>query len=270
MTSNIDNHLAAATALCTDKGSPLGVGRDATPEARVSMDGAPLHAAASPETVPTAALTSPHDILARMDEINEWLVRADPALERVIAQSALDWDQFVKGPFEALAGAVLGQRVRYVKARAMRAAFYERLGGVIFTPDALANLVADRSACTAIGLDDIQVRLFRDLCAYATARVTPMATAADLRAAADSVKGIGRWTTDAAVVTALLDSDAFPVGDRWLARKMGLLYGLPLAPDMAQVEALSRRWSPYRAVAAAYLWRWFDGAEKSQIAAADA
>lgn len=166
-----------------------------------------------------------------------------------------------------MAGAVLGQRVRYVRARAVRAAIYERLGGVVFGPDTLSDLVADRGACDVIGIDQGQARVLGDLCARATAR--PMATASDVRAVADEVAGIGRWTAEAAVVTALLDSDAFPVADRWLARKMGLLYGLPRAPTVAQVETLARRWSPYRAVAAAYLWRWFDGTEKNQIATVD-
>ncbi|AGO83556.1 DNA-3-methyladenine glycosylase [Pandoravirus salinus] len=252
--SHRDSAAANVTAVPTNPGATGSAGTDDD----------------SPTSAPALPLSDAQTILARMDDIIEWLVRVDPALEPVFAGSALDWDLFVKGPFEALAGAVLGQRIRYVRARAMRAAFYERLGGVVFTPDALADLVADKSACAAIGLNDDQVRLFRNLCAHASARATPMATAADLRAAAGSVEGIGHWTAEAAVVTALLDSDAFPVADRWLARKMGLLYGLPRAPTVEQVEMLSRRWSPYRAIVAAHLWRWFDGAEKSRIAASDA
>lgn len=216
--------------------------------------------------MPPTALSCPREILAQMDAITQWLVEADPALETVIVQSSLDWDLFVKGPFEALAGAVLGQWVRYTKARAVRKALYERLG-VVFGPDALANLLADGGACRSVGLVDNHVRVLGALCTYAAEREGPIETADDVRAAADSIKGIGRWTTEAAIVTALVDSDAFPSADKWLARKMGLLYGLPRTPGVVQVEALSRRWSPYRAVAAAYLWRWFDKAEKRQVAA---
>lgn len=253
-------------ALPSDLTTGLPHAEDAADGQKAPADGSDVQGDTLPPP-PTGALSGAQTILDHMDAITEWLVRADPALEPVIAKSALDWDLFVKGPFEALAGAVLGQRVRYVKARAVRAALYERLGGVVFRPDTLAGLVADRGACDAIGIDRGQTRVLGDLCAHATAR--PVTTASDVRAVADEVTGIGRWTAEAAVVTALLDSDAFPVADRWLARKMGLLYGLPRAPTVAQVETLSRRWSPYRAVAAAYLWRWFDGAEKKQIAAVD-
>ncbi|AGO82077.1 DNA-3-methyladenine glycosylase [Pandoravirus dulcis] len=253
-------------ALPSDLTTGLPHAEDAADGQKAPADGSDVQGDTLPPP-PTGALSGAQTILDHMDAITEWLVRADPALEPVIAKSALDWDLFVKGPFEALAGAVLGQRVRYVKARAVRAALYERLGGVVFRPDTLAGLVADKGACDAIGINQGQARVLGDLCAHATAR--PVATASDVRDVADEVTGVGRWTAEAAVVTALLDSDAFPVADRWLARKMGLLYGLSRAPTVAQVEALSRCWSPYRAVAAAYLWRWFNGAEKEQIAAVD-
>jgi 3-methyladenine DNA glycosylase/8-oxoguanine DNA glycosylase len=203
-----------------------------------------------------------------MDNILAFLIRVDPAIEVAIAESTLDWDKFVKGPFEALVGAVFGKRVRYTSARVNRALVYDRLGGTVFGPEDVAGLVTDPSACAAVGLTGGHVRTLSMLCVHA--RTHPLASADDVRRVAKAVDGVGPWTVESAVVASLLDSDAFPREDRWVARKMRDLYGLSRIPGAAEAEALSRRWSPYRAVAVAYLWRWFDEAETRRIAKADA
>lgn len=211
----------------------------------------------------------PASLLARMDDITQWLVSVDPALDRVVRESTLEWDAFVKAPFVALVGAVVGVIVRYTQARAVRRLLYERLGGVDFGHEALARVLDDRGAQRSIGLSPKHVAILRALCDRA-AESGPLETAEDVRRLAAGVPGIGAWTKETALVTCLLDADAFPSADKWLRRKMAIVYGMAKSPTPKQSEAMARRWSPYRAIVVAYLWRWFDKAETAQIEAQDA
>nr|UDO48133.1 DNA-3-methyladenine glycosylase [Pandoravirus massiliensis] len=204
-----------------------------------------------------------------MDDITQWLVSVDPALDHVIRESTLEWDTFVKAPFVAVVGAVVGTIVRYTQARAVRQALYERLGGVDFGHEALARILDDGGACRAIGLTAKHVSILRVLCDRA-AHSGPLETADDVRCLAAGVPGIGAWTKETAAVTCLLDADAFPSADKWLRRKMALVYGMAKSPTPRQAEALARRWSPYRAIVVAYMWRWFDKTETAQIRTQDA
>lgn len=195
-----------------------------------------------------------------MPDIHAHLVAADPMLERVLAGSTLDWDLFIKTPFVAVVSTVVGRVIRYTKARALRKRLYDRLGGVSFGPAEVEALLADARAIDAVGLSPSDVDTLGALCAHINEYGTPE-TADDVRLLGAKVRGIGPWVVDAALVTAMLDTDAFPACDAWLRRKMALLYGAPKALTVAEAKQRAAAWSPYRGVAAAYLWRWFDSNE---------
>ncbi|AVK75684.1 DNA-3-methyladenine glycosylase [Pandoravirus kuranda] len=208
--------------------------------------------------------TGPASLLMRMGDVTQWLVSVDPALDRVVRESTLEWDLFVKAPFVALVGTVVGTIVRYTQARAVRQALYEHLGGVNFRHEALARLLDDRGAQRSIGLTAKHVAILRALCDRA-AQSGPLETAEDVRRLAAGVPGIGAWTKETALITCLLDADAFPSADKWLRRKMAIVYGMAKSPTPKEAEIMARRWSPYRGIAVAYLWRWFDKAETAQL-----
>jgi DNA-3-methyladenine glycosylase II len=68
------------------------------------------------------------------------------------------------------------------------------------------------------------------------------------------VRGIGPWTADAYLLSALRLPDVFPIGDRALQVGMTELLGMTrlLFPD--DMEFHSRPWRPLRAVAARIIW----------------
>lgn len=69
------------------------------------------------------------------------------------------------------------------------------------------------------------------------------------------IKGIGRWTAEMLLIFNLGRKDVLPVHDLGVRRGFQLAYGKRSMPSPEQLERQGRRWSPYRSMAARYLWR---------------
>lgn len=69
-----------------------------------------------------------------------------------------------------------------------------------------------------------------------------------------SIRGVGPWTADAYLLSALGHLDVFPVGDRALQVGAGEVLGMATAPSPDELEVLSQPWRPVRAVAARLIW----------------
>lgn len=67
-------------------------------------------------------------------------------------------------------------------------------------------------------------------------------------------KGIGRWTADIYLLSALGRPDIWPTGDLALATAVKEVKHLRKRPSPEKLEALSAPWRPWRAVAARLFW----------------
>src|SRR5438477_5179203 len=67
-------------------------------------------------------------------------------------------------------------------------------------------------------------------------------------------KGIGRWTADIYLLSALRRPDIWPAGDLALATAVQEVKRLRKRPSPEKLEALSAPWKPWRAVAARLFW----------------
>lgn len=74
---------------------------------------------------------------------------------------------------------------------------------------------------------------------------------AEVRAAMQTIPGIGPWTADYVAMRALRDPDVFLPGDTGVRAGMAAL-GLPTASGA--IETTAARWSPYRSYALQHLW----------------
>nr|WP_279343617.1 DNA-3-methyladenine glycosylase [Variovorax terrae] len=70
-----------------------------------------------------------------------------------------------------------------------------------------------------------------------------------------SLRGVGRWTVEMFLIYSLERSDILPVDDFGVREGYGRLKGLEKAPTPRQMRAIGEAWSPFRTVAAWYLWR---------------
>ena len=69
-----------------------------------------------------------------------------------------------------------------------------------------------------------------------------------------ALKGIGVWTADIYLMSALRRPDIWPVGDLALAIAVQEVKGLRLRPSPEKLERLSKPWRPWRSVAARIFW----------------
>lgn len=69
-----------------------------------------------------------------------------------------------------------------------------------------------------------------------------------------SVKGIGRWTAEMFLMSALGRPDVFSHGDLGLKNAIKKIYSLP-EYDIKKAEEIVIKWSPYRTIAAKILWK---------------
>ena len=69
-----------------------------------------------------------------------------------------------------------------------------------------------------------------------------------------SLRGIGKWTAQWALIRGLSRPNALPLGDLALRRVVSRLYFDGQETTDAQVEALARQWEPHRTYATVYLF----------------
>lgn len=74
------------------------------------------------------------------------------------------------------------------------------------------------------------------------------------------IKGIGEWTAQMFLIFSLGRLDVLPTGDLGIRKGMQALYDLAELPSPTQMQTVAERnhWSPYRTVAAWYIWRSLD------------
>ena len=70
-----------------------------------------------------------------------------------------------------------------------------------------------------------------------------------------SLKGVGRWTVEMFLIYTLERSDILPVDDSGVREGYRRLKGMEKTPTPRQMREIGQDWSPYRTVAAWYLWR---------------
>ena len=67
-------------------------------------------------------------------------------------------------------------------------------------------------------------------------------------------KGIGAWTADIYLLSALRRPDIWPIGDLALATAVQEVKRLRVRPSPEELETMSAPWKPWRAVAARLFW----------------
>ncbi|MEO0435635.1 MAG: DNA-3-methyladenine glycosylase 2 family protein [Pseudomonadota bacterium] len=68
------------------------------------------------------------------------------------------------------------------------------------------------------------------------------------------VKGIGDWTADVFLMSALKRADLWPIGDLALVKSIIDVKGLDQQPDKTRLEALGEPYRPFRSIATRVYW----------------
>jgi DNA-3-methyladenine glycosylase II len=161
--------------------------------------------------------------------------------------------------FETLLQTIVGQQVSLASAAAIWLRLSDglkRRGGKV-TPAAWLAHADDE--LRAFGLSRAKVSYGRALAEAVDTgelnfrRLSRMADA-DAVATLVRIKGIGRWTAEIYLLSALDRADAWPAQDVALMVAVQDLKKLPERPSGAEMTMLAEQWRPLRAFAARLLW----------------
>lgn len=170
-------------------------------------------------------------------------------------------------PYEALVRAIAHQQLHGNAARAILARFAALFPGGGFPSPAHVGAVDD-AALRGCGFSATKTAAIRDICAHAALGVVPSAAESEslddetLIARLVCIRGVGRWTVEMVLISALHRPDVLPVDDFGVREGWRVLNGLEVQPKPKALAALGACWAPYRSTAAWYLWRASDEGKK--------
>jgi len=159
--------------------------------------------------------------------------------------------------FETLVHAIVGQQISAKAADAVWGRFLSLVGKV--TPEDILAQTVD--SLRGVGLSGRKVEYIQGLAENAAWVDTfDWFTCGDdeVRKKLVSLRGIGPWTAEMALIFSLLRPDVFPLGDIGVIRSIEGLYAAGERLPIEKIEAIGAVWAPYRTVATWYLWRHLD------------
>ena len=204
-------------------------------------------------------------MVARLDEITfreavDLLVSEEAVFAAVIDEHGAPpfWSR--PAGFGTLVWLIMEQQVSLESGAAM----YRRLHGLLgtITPETVA--ASTESALRGIGVTRQKTAYLLELgrsVAGGDLDLDDLASMplSEARDALLGVRGIGPWTADVYLLSALRFPDVFPLGDRALQVGAGEVLGMLAVPDRDELELLSLPWRPIRAVAARIIWHAYLG-----------
>lgn len=163
-------------------------------------------------------------------------------------------------PYETLVRAIAYQQLHAKAGDAILGRLLSLYPGMSF-PAPGQLLASDPESQRACGFSAAKLATIRGIAQAAVEGVVPSLEEAQRLPDAAlierlvSLRGVGRWTVEMFLIYSLERSDILPVDDYGVREGYGRLKGLEKAPTPRQMREISEAWSPFRTVAAWYLWR---------------
>jgi DNA-3-methyladenine glycosylase II len=199
-------------------------------------------------------VTTVLDELAFSSSIRELAIR-DADLARVINSYGAPPLWFREPGFPSLVYIILEQQVSLSSARAA----FDRLRAAATPLSPAQFLELSDTQLKQIGFSRQKTLYTRLLAESLVKRHLDLNKLHDLsddaaRKSLIALKGIGGWTADIYLLSALRRPDIWPIGDLALAVAVQEVKALRSRPSPERLEKLGQLWRPYRAVAARLFW----------------
>ena len=183
------------------------------------------------------------------------LAAADVTLARIVERHGLPTFWSRPPGFQTLLLLILEQQVSLASAKAAFERVDGRVGGV--SPERLLEL--SDAELREDGFSRQKTRSARALATAILEGEFDMETLERLdddtvRGALVELPGIGAWTAEVYLLSALRRPDTWPAGDLALQQAVREALGLDTRPSPAELDVIGERWRPHRATAARLLW----------------
>lgn len=177
------------------------------------------------------------------------------------------WPETPVSFFESSVESIVSQQLSVKAADAIYKRFLKLYGGKF--PTAREILATDDEKMRACGISRPKIKYIKGLAEMVDKNEI------DLDALTNSsdqevinklvtVKGIGQWTAEMLLIFDLRRPDVFSYGDLGLRNAIAKTYDID-RDDLISMEKIVNPWSPYRSLAARYLWKSLDSTTKKQI-----
>lgn len=199
--------------------------------------------------------TPPTDI---MTAATTYLSDVDPILGTTIARVGTCTLRSHPDLFGELVRSIIAQQISVKAAEAITARLRAAICESQITPEALSPL--DHDALRGLGLSTPKAHYVRHLTEQVTSGQLNLKSLSELDDEAVigqliTVKGIGRWTAEMALIFSLGRPDVLPVDDLGLVEGVREVYGLSERPTRKEMIARGELWRPYRSFATWYIWQ---------------
>lgn len=160
--------------------------------------------------------------------------------------------------YHALVRAIINQQLSVKAAATIQKRLQTKHGGRYFKAERILKLKL--TTLRKCGLSSNKVRYVRTLAQAITSGVLNFRKLANqdddgVRATLTQYPGIGQWSADMFLITALRRPDVFPIGDLVLRKSMQRHYRLPDDTQHDKYISIANTWRPYRSFASFYLWK---------------
>ena len=204
-----------------------------------------------------------------LEDAMQALVRQDPRLQPILAQTGMPALRQREPGFAGLAHIVCGQQLSTASA----AAIWARLSAAFdpFDHEAIRKARSDRLG--RLGLSAAKIKTLKFIAKELAAERLNLDVLAneDVDAAhrtLTALHGIGPWTADIYLLFCLGHGDAWPAGDLAVQEAIKLGLGLKERPTAKQMAPLAEPWRPWRGAAAHLWWAYYRVVKKREGVAA--
>jgi DNA-3-methyladenine glycosylase II len=199
-------------------------------------------------------MTVHFDTQADLDDAVRALVKQDPRLKPILAQTGMPALRRREPGFVGLAHIICGQQLSTASASAI----WGRLSAAFDPFDHHAVRRARTDRLGRLGLSAAKIRTLKSLARELAAERVNLDVLADEDAdaahqALTALHGIGPWTADVYLLFCLGHGDAWPAGDLAVQEAVKIGLGLSTRPTPKEMAPLAEPWRPLRG-AAAHLW----------------
>ena len=194
-------------------------------------------------------------VVSWWDTALQYLEKEEPQFRSVIKEAAGDGLLEGRDLFRSMLRAVCGQQVNNTAAMRMQSSVLAAAKATGERSLVLGVLKLSEDALRECGLTVTKARAIAGLArGYAEGRLTRKAfsklTDSEVKAALQTVKGVGPWTADMILIFGLNRPDVFAAGDFGVRESFRTIF---TNPDTMLQKAES--WRPYRTAATWLLWR---------------
>ena len=191
------------------------------------------------------------------------LSHADKRMEKLIDKFGPPNFNLMNNYYESLVRSIVYQQLSGKAASIIYERFLDLFVFDIY-PEPKDILAVSIETLRSSGLSYQKVNYIRDLSEKwqdGTMNLTDIDSMTDEEISSEliKVKGIGQWTADMFLMFTLGRPDVFPFGDLGIQKGFMALTNMNRLPTQKEMERKTKKWQPYRTVAAWYLWKLVDG-----------